>query len=99
MSKCLIHVKRLPFNFFHSSFYVVEHGLQVIDLGLVLYDNGKTITRSNTCRQHTSNGVTCAMYMHGYITECYLIFTDYLTIQRHQLLEVSHQVFHIEEQI
>ena len=39
------------------------------------------------------------MCMHGCITECYHIFTDYLTIQRHQLLEVSSQVCHIEERI
>ena len=95
----LIHVKLLPFNFFHSFFCAVEHGLQVTDLGLILYDNGATITRTNICRQHASKAVTCAMCMHGCITECYLIFTDYLTIQGHQLLEDSSQVCHIEERI
>ena len=78
--------------------------MQVTDLGLILYDNGATITRTNTCRQHTSKAVTCAMCMHGCITECYhnvvaFICTDYLTIQGHQLLEVSSQVCHIEERI
>ena len=71
----------------------------MIDLGFILYDNGATITRTNTCRQHTSKAVTCAMCMHGCITECYLIFTDYLTIQGHQFLEVSSQVCHIGERI
>ena len=88
LNECLIHIKPLPFNFFHSSFCAVKHGLQVTDLGLILYDNRVTITRTNTCRQHTSKAVTCAMCMHGCITECYVIFTDYLTIQGHRLLEV-----------
>ena len=67
LNKCLIHVKLLPFNFFHCSFCAVEHGLQVTDLGLMLYDNGATITRTNTCRQHTSKAVTCAMCMHAWL--------------------------------
>ena len=86
VNKCLIHDKLLPFNFFHSSFCAVEHGLQVTDLSLILYDNGATITRTNPWQQHTSNGVTGAMCMHGCITECYLIFTDCLTIQGQWLL-------------
>ena len=40
MNECLINVKLLPFNFFHSSFSAVEHGLQVTDVGLILYNNG-----------------------------------------------------------
>ena len=39
------------------------------------------------------------MCMHGCITECYLIFPDYLIIQGRQLLEVSSQVCHFEERI
>ena len=39
------------------------------------------------------------MCMHGCITESYFIFTDYLTFQGHQLLQVSSQVCHIEERI